>query len=143
MSFLENMYKEVILDHYKRPRNQDILETATVRKEGLNPSCGDELELFLDVDKGVVQAVKFVGEGCAISQASASMMTEAIIGKPLNEVLDLSTKFKAMIGGDPPDDALGDLKTLQGVAKLHARVKCATLSWVTLEQALDGLSSSA
>lgn len=136
MSFLENMYKEVILDHYKRPRNRGKLETANVSQEGLNPSCGDELELFLVVDKGIIQDAKFVGEGCAISQASTSMMTEAIIGKTVAGVLDLSAKFKAMIGGDAPDEALGDLKTLQGVAKLHARVKCATLSWVTLEQAL-------
>jgi len=140
MSFLENMYKEVILDHYKRPRNRGALDPASVREEGLNPSCGDELELFLEIDGGTVQNVSFVGEGCAISQASASMMTEAIKGKAVSEVLDLSSKFKAMIGGDTPDDALGDLKTLQGVAKLHARVKCATLSWVTLEQALEGFS---
>ena len=140
MSFLENMYKEVILDHYKRPRNRGTLEAATVQKEGLNPSCGDELELFLELKDGVVHDVAFVGEGCAISQASASMMTEAIKGKAVSEVLDLSTKFRAMIGGDVPDDALGDLKTLQGVAKLHARVKCATLSWVTLEEALERAS---
>lgn len=134
------MYKEVILDHYKRPRNRGTLQAATVSGEGLNPSCGDELELFLAIEDGVISEAKFVGEGCAISQASASMMTEAITGKPVREVLELSTKFKAMIGGEAPDDALGDLKTLQGVAKLHARVKCATLSWVTLEQALEGLS---
>ena len=137
MSFLDNLYKDIILEHYKHPRNRGRLNPATVSGEGLNPSCGDELELFLNLEEGVISDVKFSGEGCAISQASASMMTEAIKGKSLEEALELSAQFKAMIRGEEPDDALGDLKTLQGISKLHARVKCATLSWVTLEQALE------
>ena len=139
MSFLDNLYKEVILEHYKHPRNRGRLEPATVVREGLNPSCGDELELFLNVEKGVITDVKFTGEGCAISQSSTSMMTEAIKGKRVEEALGLSEKFKAMIHGEAPADELGDLKTLQGVAKLHARVKCATLGWVTLDEALREL----
>ena len=133
---LENLYKEVILDHYKRPRNRGELE-ASVREEGLNPSCGDELELFLIVQEGVITDIKFTGEGCAISQSSASMMTEAIKGRSREEVLNMSQSFKAMLQGEPPTSELGDLQMLQGVAKLHARVKCAALPWVTLERALE------
>ena len=138
MSLLDTLYKEIILEHYKRPKNRGELKPHTHRQEGLNPSCGDELELFLNVEDGVVTGVSFVGEGCAISQASASMMTEAIKGKPVEDALALSEKFKAMIHGKPPADELGDLKLLQGISKLHARVKCATLAWITLEGALSG-----
>lgn len=136
MSFLDNVYKELILEHSKRPRNKGELPPPALKAEGLNPSCGDELELYLDVQNNTLTDVKFIGEGCAISQSSASMMTEAIKGKSTNEALQLSKEFKAMIQGEEPSDALGDLKMLQGVSKLHARVKCATLAWVTLEQAL-------
>jgi len=142
MAFLESMYKEVILEHYKHPRNQGTLDEATVTEEGVNPSCGDELELFLLVEDGQVSDIKFVGEGCAISQATASLMTEAVKGKSVTDVLELSTKFKEMLRGDPPDEALGNLKVMQGVAKLHARVKCAALPWVTLEQALKSEGSN-
>ena len=136
MSALENLYKEVILDHYKHPRNQGKLE-ASVREEGLNPSCGDELELFLIVQEGIITDIKFTGEGCAISQSSASMMTEAVKGRSKEEVLKISQSFKAMLQGEPPTSELGDLGMLQGVSKLHARVKCAALPWVTLERALE------
>ena len=136
MAFLDTLYKEIILEHYKRPRNRGKLEAATVSREGVNPSCGDELELFLSVADGVVIDIAFVGEGCAISQASASMMTEAVKGKRIEEVLGLSQDFKAMLHGEGVADGLGDLKTLQGISKLHARVKCAALPWVTLEAAL-------
>ena len=136
MSLLDSLYKEMILEHYKRPRNRGTLDPATVRQEGTNPSCGDELELFLNVEDGVIREVRFTGEGCAISLASASMMTEAIQGRTIGQALDTCRQFKAMIHGEPPAEELGDLQLLQGVSKLHARVKCATLSWVTLEQAL-------
>ena len=134
---LDNLYKEVILEHYKRPRNRGEIEDATVREEGLNPSCGDELELFLVVENRTVADIKFVGEGCAISQSSASMMSEAVKGKTLEEVSGMSEKFRAMLQGEPPSAELGDLQMLQGVSKLHARVKCAALPWVTLERALE------
>ena len=137
MAFLDNLYKEIILEHYKHPRNRGRLEAATVSREGVNPACGDELELFLNVQAGVVTDVKFVGEGCAISQASASMMTQAVKGKTVAEALDLSQDFKAMLHGEGVAETLGDLKTLQGISKLHARVKCAVLPWVTLEEALE------
>ncbi len=136
MSYLENLYKEIILEHAKRPRNQGRLDAPSHYQEGINPSCGDELELFLNVEDGVVREVAFLGEGCAISQSSASMMTEAIRGMTVAEVADLSAKFKDMIHGGEPDQALGDLQLLQGISKLHARVKCATLAWVTLGEAL-------
>ena len=134
---LDNLYKEVILEHYKRPRNRGEIDNATVREEGLNPSCGDELELFLVVENRTVTDIKFVGEGCAISQSSASMMSEAVKGKTLEEVSGMSEKFRAMLQGEPPSAELGDLQMLQGVSKLHARVKCAALPWVTLERALE------
>lgn len=136
MSMLEALYKEMILEHYKRPRNRGVLEGATVRQEGVNPSCGDELELHLLIEDGVVKDVKFTGVGCAISQASASMMTEAVKGKGVDDALALAQKFRSMVRGEPPHDDLGDLKLLQGIAKLHARVKCATLGWVALEEAV-------
>ena len=137
MSFLENIYKEIILEHSKRPRNQGTLDPVSVSQEGLNPSCGDELALHLQIENDVITDVKFSGEGCAISQSSASMMTEAIKGKNLSEAEALSGKFKAMIQGEEPSDELGDLQMLQGISKLHARVKCATLGWITLEQAIE------
>jgi nitrogen fixation protein NifU and related proteins len=136
VALLDSLYKEIILEHYKSPRNRGELPDATHREEGLNPSCGDELELHLRVDDGHVADVKFSGQGCAISQASASMMTEAVKGQTVERALELSGLFKDMIHGKPPADDLGDLQTLQGIAKLHARVKCATLSWVTLDAAL-------
>ncbi|MDQ3396795.1 MAG: SUF system NifU family Fe-S cluster assembly protein, partial [Deinococcota bacterium] len=102
----------------------------------VNPSSGDELQLTLHIQRKLVKQVRFTGEGCAISQSSASMMTEAIKGKTLEQALDLTQKFKDMIHGKPPHDDLGDLASLKGIAKLHARVKCATLAWVALEEAV-------
>ena len=136
MSLLENLYKELILEHYKHPRNKGTLENIA-QHEGINPSCGDEVTLFLDIQDDQIKDVKFLGDGCAISQASTSMMTAAIKGKTRTETLELTKKFKAMIHGQPPSEDLGDLKMLQGISKLHARVKCATLAWITLEEALS------
>lgn len=140
MSFLDNLYKEIILEHYKNPRNYGILNPATISREGLNPSCGDELEIFLNVENGIISDIKFQGEGCAISKASTSLMTIAIKGKTLDEAIKLTEQFKEMIRGNEVAEELGDLSVLQGVAKLPARVKCATLSWITLEQAIAELS---
>jgi nitrogen fixation protein NifU and related proteins len=141
MSLLDQLYKELILEHYKHPRNKGVLDYGLV-EEGVNPSCGDEVKLFLNIEHEVVKEVKFIGEGCAISQASSSMMTEAIKGKSLEDITTLTKQFKSMIHGETPAEELGDLKMLQGISKLHARVKCATLAWVTLEQALTKLPSS-
>jgi nitrogen fixation NifU-like protein len=141
MSLLDSLYQELILEHYKRPRNHHVLEPATLQQEGVNPSCGDELELYLVIEGDVIQDIAFVGAGCAISQASTSLMTEAVKGRTINEAKARAQDFRAMIHGEPPADNLGDLKVLAGIAKLPARVKCATLAWVTLERALAHYSS--
>lgn len=136
---LEEMYRNIILEHYQRPRNRKVLEQATVSLGASNPSCGDELELQLRVADDVIEGVAFTGSGCAISTASASLMTQAIKGKTTVEALELATTFHAMLRGEPPAPELGDLLALSGVSKLHARIKCATLAWQTLEAALQEL----
>jgi nitrogen fixation protein NifU and related proteins len=154
MAGLEDLYREIILDHYRSPRNKGELEIPpAVRTEGYNPLCGDEIVLYLLVDGDNVTDVKIGGQGCSISQSSASMMSAAIKGKTVAEVRALVRAFKAMMDihesrleGDEASaeeqaaDAevkLGDLEALQGVVKFPVRIKCATLSWNTLTQALD------
>lgn len=135
---LNELYREVIMDHYRRPRNKGVLEGATVSIDLNNPLCGDEITLQLAVDDGVVQDAKFDGRGCSISQASASMMTQQVRGKTLNEALSMAENFKKMMHGD--EDAgksLGDLQALQGVAKFPARVRCALLAWEALERTAE------
>lgn len=136
MSLLEELYKEIILRHYKSPRNYGLLESANLRVMGDNPSCGDQIELQVQTDGQHITDLRFRGQGCAISQASASLMTDLVKGKTWQEALELNGKFKAMIlDGAPPAPELGDLAALSGVHKLAARVKCATLAWNALEQA--------
>ena len=135
---LDDLYRELILDHYRHPRNKGKLADATASAEGFNPLCGDEIELQLQVDDGVIQDVAFGGRGCSISQASGSMMTDVIKGRDKEEALALVAAFKRMMT-DPdqePAAALGDLEAFQGVAKFPVRVKCATLAWNVLEQGL-------
>ncbi|MDR7483555.1 MAG: SUF system NifU family Fe-S cluster assembly protein [Armatimonadota bacterium] len=134
---LDDLYREVILDHYAHPRNRGRLDPADLTVEGTNPLCGDELVLSVRLQGERVAAARFEGRGCSISQASASMLTEAITGKSLDEVRGLIGQFKGMMRGAPPADALGDLAALQGVRKFPVRIKCATLAWVALEQGLD------
>jgi nitrogen fixation NifU-like protein len=137
---LDDLYREVILDHYGHPRNRGVLDPADVTREGTNPLCGDEIRVAVRVRDGVVEDVRFDGKGCSISQASASMMTELVKGKRVEEVARLIAAFKAMMhGGEVPPEGLGDLEALQGVRKFPVRVKCATLVWVTLEMALAEL----
>lgn len=136
MSLLESLYREAVLEHARRPRNRGRLDDPTVRQQGSNPSCGDELELELAVGDGRVEAAAFTGHGCAISVASASMMTELVRGRRVDDARALVARFKDMVHGRGVDPSLGDAAVLEGVAKLHARVKCATLPWVTLEEAL-------
>lgn len=143
MSFLESLYQDVIMEHYKRPHNRGAPDDPSHVREGVNPSCGDELTLYLRVEDGVIRAVGFEGEGCAISQASASLMTDAIKGRSVRQAADLSRAFRAMIRGQPPAPELGELRALQGIAKLHARVKCATLAWTTLDAALEAPQADA
>ncbi|MDP1793519.1 MAG: SUF system NifU family Fe-S cluster assembly protein [Acidimicrobiales bacterium] len=154
MAGLEDLYREIILDHYRSPRNKGELETPPATKvEGYNPLCGDEIVLYLQVEGDSVTDVKIGGQGCSISQSSASMMSAAIKGKTITETRALVRAFKGMmsihetnLGGDgeeaeleavDPSVKLGDLEALQGVVKFPVRIKCATLSWNTLIQALD------
>jgi len=134
---LDDLYREVILDHYAHPRNRGRLNPSDVSVEGANPLCGDELSLYVRLRDGRVEDARFEGRGCSISQASTSMMTEAIKGKTLEEVRALVAQFKGMMHGQEVADDLGDLAALQGVRKFPVRIKCATLSWVALEQGLD------
>ena len=133
---LDDLYREVILDHYQHPRNKGRLDPSDVAAEGANPLCGDELALFVRLRDGRVADVRFEGHGCSISQASASMMTAAVKGKTLEDVRALVAQFKGMMHGQEPVEDLGDLAALQGVRKFPVRIKCATLPWVTLEQGL-------
>jgi nitrogen fixation NifU-like protein len=140
---LEDLYREIILDHYRTPRNRGTLDTPpAVVAQGHNPLCGDEIQVYLLVDGGTVVDVKVAGQGCSISQSSASMMTQAIKGKSLPEAHRLLDAFRRMMGleaeGDEPTEPvkLGDLEALQGVVKFPVRIKCATLAWTTLAQAL-------
>ncbi len=160
MSGLEDLYREIILDHYRNPRNRGELPSPpAARVEGFNPLCGDEIVVYLQLDdpsKGddaIVSEVRIGGQGCSISQSSASMMSAAITGRTVAEVKELTRSFKAMMsihegeldGGepasatdaDPGESRLGDLEALRGVVKFPVRIKCATLSWNTLLQAID------
>ena len=156
MSGLQDLYREIILDHYRAPRNRGELPVPPAHKiEGFNPLCGDEVILYLEVEDGIVVDVRTSGQGCSISQASTSMMSAAVKGKPVAEVATLIRAFKALMsiheskleGADGSDaDAggadlagvrLGDLEALQGVVKFPVRIKCATLAWNVLQQGLD------
>lgn len=136
---LDELYREVILDHYRSPRNKGKLDDATVVVELKNPVCGDEITLYLKLAGGVVEAVSFEGRGCSISQASASMMTQIVRGKTLAEALDLVERFKGMVRGElsAAEVDLGDLEALQGVSKFPVRVKCAVLAWEALKRGLE------
>lgn len=133
-----DLYREVILDHSRSPRNFGRLEAANREADGFNPLCGDRLKLFLEVEDGAVRQASFVGDGCAISTASASLLTEALRGLPEAEALDLADRFRRMASGDldPEDAALGKLSALAGVRAYPMRVKCATLAWHTLRAAI-------
>ena len=140
---LEELYREVILDHYRNPRNQGALPQPDHHGEGYNPLCGDEVTVDLMTDDGVVTQVGVQGQGCSISQASASMMSGAILGKPIDEIVELAGRFNAMMSSetetiDParPGAALGDLEALSGVRQFPVRIKCATLGWFTMLEAL-------
>ena len=164
---LEDLYREIILDHYRSPRNRGELPSPPAyRVEGYNPLCGDEVIVYLDLDGDQLSDLKIAGQGCSISQSSASMMSAAVKGKTLPEVRNLIRAFKGMMSihehrldgdaeaddgrdaGDaeiaaaPSDVKLGDLEALQGVVKFPVRIKCATLSWNTLQQGIDEASAT-
>jgi nitrogen fixation NifU-like protein len=135
---MEDLYKEILLDHYRNPRNRGALEAATCSADGANPLCGDVIHLDVDVEDDRVRRVQFSGAGCSISQASASMMTEYVQGKSVAEAQRAIDDFQAMmLAGEPPVDDFGDIEALIGVAKFPARVKCASLAWKTLREALE------
>ena len=135
---LQDLYQEVILDHNRRPRNYRALEGGR-KAEGFNPLCGDRLTVFLHVENGVIRDISFQGSGCAISKASASLMTENVKGKSLEEVKATFEQFHKMITGpaDEPAEELGKLTVLAGVRQFPVRVKCASLAWHTLKSAVD------
>jgi len=149
MAGLEDLYKEIILDHYRNPRNRGELETPPAHKaEGSNPLCGDEIIVYVDIDDdGVIADIATGGQGCSISQSSASMMSAAVKGKTIEEARAVTDGFKAMMSihesgleGEKetkPDLSMGDLSALRGVVKFPVRIKCAVLSWNTLLQALE------
>ena len=158
MPGIEDLYREIILDHYRAPRNRGELPVPPAHKaEGFNPLCGDEVVLYLDVDGDTISDIRIGGQGCSISQSAASMMSAAVKGRSVAEARDLIRAFKAMMSihesslddgsgtdeatgealDDTPEVKLGDLEALRGVVKFPVRIKCATLSWNTLAQGLD------
>lgn len=144
---LEDLYREVILDHYRRPRNTGHLDAPDAAAQGVNPLCGDEINVEIGFDGDTVSEVAVIGQGCSISQSSASMMTEAIKGRSRSEIEELAAKFRQMMsldqGDDPgldperPGSVLGDIEALQGVRQYPVRIKCASLGWNTLLEALQ------
>jgi len=162
MPGLEDLYREIILDHYRNPRNRGELESPPAhRAEGFNPLCGDQVVLTMEINGDTVTDLRIAGQGCSISQSSASMMSAAVKGKSVKEARNLIHDFKAMMSiheqrldeeteaapvVDPnmePGSKLGDLEALQGVVKFPVRIKCATLSWNTLQQSLDETAEKA
>ena len=136
---LDELYREVILDHFRNPTHAGELPGAQVNVDGTNPLCGDELTFHLKMDNGRIARVAFQGKGCAISQAAASMLAAQVEGKTTAEVGQLVSAMKALMQGQPPDESLdlGDLEALEGVRKFPVRIKCAALSWNIVEQGLE------
>jgi len=140
MSLMEQIYKQVIIDRSRRPKHRKTLARPDIEQDGVNPSCGDELRLSLRIEDGRITEAAYEGHGCAISQAAADLMADALEGRTLEEAHELAAGFKRMIRGEEVggDLELGDLRALEGIRRLHARVKCATLPFTTLQQALSG-----
>ncbi|AUJ23162.1 MULTISPECIES: Fe-S cluster assembly sulfur transfer protein SufU [Virgibacillus] len=134
---LDTLYRQVIMDHYKNPRNKGNLDGDTLTVDMNNPTCGDRIQLNMQVEDGIVKDAKFEGEGCSISMASASMMTQAIKGLEVKKALKMSEMFSKMMLGEDVDTTgldVGDIEALQGVSKFPARIKCATLCWKAMEK---------
>ncbi len=144
MADLRDMYQEMILEHAKSPRNFRALESPSYKAEGYNPLCGDRCSVFIDTKDGLISDISFEGSGCAISRASASMMTQSLKGKTLQQAEEMFRSFHDMVTGQSSDGAgsdIGKLKVFAGVSEFPARVKCATLAWHTLQAALHGDSA--
>ena len=138
MSELRELYQEVILEHSKRPRNYRALDAANHKAEGFNPLCGDHFTVYVDVQNGAIHDIAFQGAGCAISKASASMMTQSLKGKSQIEAEEIFTKFHDLVTGNGTGDEMGKLAAFSGVSEFPLRVKCATLAWHALRAALRG-----
>jgi nitrogen fixation protein NifU and related proteins len=139
MSELRDLYQEVILEHSRHPRNYRAMESASHKVEGFNPLCGDRFTIYLDLQDGAIRDVSFQGSGCAISKASASMMTQTLKGKSAGEAKELFDKFHDLVTGHGRStEDLGKLAVFAGVSEFPVRVKCATLSWHALRAALQG-----
>ncbi|MFC5647638.1 Fe-S cluster assembly sulfur transfer protein SufU [Paenibacillus solisilvae] len=135
---LDDLYRRVIMDHYKNPRNRGTLDNDALTINLNNPTCGDRISLQLEVEDEIVKQAKFTGEGCSISMSSASMMTEAVIGKTVDEAVAMADKFSSLVkGGDVEFEELEDIEALSGVSKFPARIKCATLSWNALRKGIE------
>ncbi len=138
---LDDLYQEIILEHYKQPKNQGVVPKADIEVNGRNPFCGDEITLTLKIVDGIVEDVKFNGSGCAISQASASVMTDHIKGKKVNEIKELFQEFAHMVRGEehehPHIDDMDELSAFQGVSGYPTRVKCAMLAWNAMKEGLE------
>lgn len=141
MSFnqLDSLYRQVIMDHFKKPRNKGVLKDSSLIIDMNNPTCGDRIRLTMKEEDGIIKDVMFEGEGCSISMSSASMMTSLVKGKDVETALKLAAIFSEMIQGREYDASidLGDIEALQGVSKFPARIKCATLAWKALEKGLQ------
>jgi nitrogen fixation protein NifU and related proteins len=138
MSQLDDLYRRVIMDHYKTPRNRGLLEDGSVTVNLNNPTCGDRISLQLQLEDGVVRNARFTGEGCSISMSSASMMTDAVKGKTAEEALKLADKFSSLMKGEAVDfGEYEDIEALSGVNKFPARIKCATLAWNALRKGVE------
>jgi nitrogen fixation protein NifU and related proteins len=142
MSELRELYQEVILEHSKHPRNFRALDAANHKAEGFNPLCGDHFTVYVDVQDGAIRDIAFQGAGCAISKASASMMTQSLKGKSAGEAEELFTKFHDLVTGQGNGEEIGKLAAFSGVSEFPLRVKCATLAWHALRAALRGEKES-
>src|SRR5215472_13630471 len=138
MSELRDLYQEVILEHSKHPRNYRTMEAANHKAEGFNPLCGDHFTVYLDMKDGAIHDIAFQGTGCAISKASASMMTQSLKGKSAGEAEELFGRFHDLVTGHGTGDEIGKLAVFSGVSEFPLRVKCATLAWHALRAALRG-----
>ena len=136
---LDDLYRRVIMDHYKNPRNRGKFEDGAVTIDLNNPTCGDRISLQLKVEDGIVQDAKYTGEGCSISMSSASMMTDAVKGKTVDEAAELASRFSSLMQGEAVEfNEYEDIEALSGVNKFPARIKCATLAWNALRKGIDG-----
>lgn len=135
---LDDLYRRVIMDHYKNPRNRGKFEGGGLTVDLNNPTCGDRISLQLKVEDGIVKDARFTGEGCSISMSSASMMTEAVKGRTFEEAMELAERFSSLMKGEPAEfDDYEDIEALSGVNKFPARIKCATLAWNALKKGIN------